>query len=180
MRTDESYEIRVAQSLAELGIPASYGVDRHMPMHVEAMDLVSVGKDIYGRDRQLTPHAAARWTELQAAALGDGVTLQLVSAFRSLEYQREIFERKIAAGQPLELILKVNAPPGYSEHHTGRAVDLTTPGCSPLSQEFEWTAAFDWLVRRGQGFGFTMTYPRDNPFGMTYEPWHWAVQQGGD
>lgn len=177
MRPDESYEARVARSLAELGIPASYGADRHMPLHAEAKDLVSVGMDIYGRDRQLAPQAAARWTELQAAAHRDDVTLLLVSAFRSLEYQRQIFERKIAAGKPLEQILKVNAPPGYSEHHTGRAVDLTTPGCSPLSEEFETTAAFDWLVRHGFRFGFAMTYPRENPFGVAYEPWHWAIQQ---
>ena len=177
MRSDEPYEARVAQILAELGIPASYGVDRHMPLHAEARDLVSVGMDIHGRDRQLTPHAAARWTELQAAAHRDDVTLLLVSAFRSLEYQRRIFERKIAAGQSLEQILKVNAPPGYSEHHTGRAVDLTTPACSPLSEEFEITAAFDWLVRHGGRFGFAMTYPRRNPFGVAYEPWHWAIRE---
>ena len=177
MRTDESYEARVARCLADLGIPASYGVDRHMPLHPEAEDLASVGIDIFGRERQLTPQAAARWTELQAAAHGDDVTLQLVSAFRSLEYQRQVLERKIAAGVSLEEILKVNAPPGYSEHHTGRAVDLTTPGSSPLSEEFETTAAFDWLVRNGRRFGFTMTYPRENPFGFVYEPWHWAIRQ---
>jgi len=148
-----------------------------MPLHPEAEDLASVGIDIFGRERQLTPQAAARWTELQAAAHGDDVTLQLVSAFRSLEYQRQVLERKIAAGVSLEEILKVNAPPGYSEHHTGRAVDLTTPGSSPLSEEFETTAAFDWLVRNGRRFGFTMTYPRENPFGFVYEPWHWAIRQ---
>lgn len=148
-----------------------------MSLHAEAKDLVSVGMDIHGRDRQLTPHAAARWMELQAAAHRDGVTLLLASAFRSLEYQRQMFERKIAAGQFLEQILKVNAPPGFSEHHTGRAVDLTTPGCSPLSAEFETTAAFDWLVRHAHRFGFAMTYPRENPFGMDYEPWHWTIQQ---
>ena len=177
MRTDDSYEARVAQSLVDLGIPASYGVDRHMSLHAEATDLVSVGMDIYGRERQLTPQAASRWAELQAAAHRDGVTLLLVSAFRSLEYQRQIFERKLAAGQSLEQILKVNAPPGYSEHHTGRAVDLTTPGCSPLSEEFETTAAFDWLVRHGRRFDFAMTYPRENPFGVAYEPWHWAIRR---
>jgi zinc D-Ala-D-Ala carboxypeptidase len=177
MRTEEPYETRVAQSLAKLGIPTTYGADRNMPLHAEAKDLVSVGTDIYGRDRQLTPDAAVRWAELQAAARRDEVTLLLVSAFRSLEYQRLIFERKIAAGQPLESILKVNAPPGYSEHHTGRAVDLTTPGCVPLSEEFEMTAAFAWLSRNGHRFGFAMTYPRENPFGIAYEPWHWAVRQ---
>lgn len=175
MRTDDAYEVRVAQTLADLGIPASYGVDRDMPLRAEAGELVSVGRDIYGRDRQLAPHAAVRWTELRSAAHGDGITLLLVSAFRSLQHQRQIFERKLAAGESLERILTVNAPPGYSEHHTGRAVDLTTPGCAPLREEFETTAAFHWLVRHARRFGFAMTYPRENPFGVAYEPWHWAV-----
>ena len=174
-RTDDSYDARVAQILAELGIPAAYGVDRHMPSYAEARDLVSVGMDIYGRDRQLTPHAAGRWTELRVAAHQDGIALLLVSAFRSMEYQRKIFERKIRAGESLEHILKVNAPPGYSEHHTGRAVDLTTPGCPPLAEEFETSAAFAWLVRHAHRLGFAMTYPRENRFGIAYEPWHWAV-----
>ncbi len=175
MRPDEPYDARVARTLADLGIPASYGVDRHMPSYAEANDLVSVGVDIYGRDRQLTPHAAGRWSGLRAAAQQDGVALLLVSAFRSLEYQRQIFERKIRAGEALEGILKVNTPPGYSEHHTGRAVDLATPGCPPLTEEFETTAAFAWLVRHAYRFGFAMTYPRGNRFGIAYEPWHWAV-----
>jgi D-alanyl-D-alanine carboxypeptidase len=177
MRTDDSYAARVARCLAELGIPASFARDRRMPLQVEAIDLVSVGPDVYGRERQLTPEAAARWTDLRVAAQSDGVVLQLVSAFRSLEYQRGIVDRKIAAGETLEQILEVNAPPGYSEHHTGRAVDLTTPGCPPLTEPFEATAAFDWLVRNADRFGFAMTYPRDNPFGIVYEPWHWAVRQ---
>ena len=177
MKTEEPYDARVAQTLAELGIPASYGMDRHMPSYAEAKDLVSVGVDIYGRDRQLTPHAAGRWTGLRATAQQDGVALLLVSAFRSLEYQRQIFERKIRAGEALEGILKVNTPPGYSEHHTGRAVDLATPGCPPLTEEFETTAAFAWLVRHAHRFGFAMTYPRGNRFGIAYEPWHWAVQE---
>jgi len=175
VRPDEPYDARVARTLADLGIPASYGVDRHMPSYAEANDLVSVGVDIYGRDRQLTPHAAGRWSGLRAAAQQDGVALLLVSAFRSLEYQRQIFERKIRAGEALEGILKVNTPPGYSEHHTGRAVDLATPGCPPLTEEFETTAAFAWLVRHAYRFGFAMTYPRGNRFGIAYEPWHWAV-----
>lgn len=166
----------MARFLADLGIPASYGLERSMVLHGEATDLVSVGTDIHGRERQLTPRAAARWMDLKAAAQRDGVTLLLVSAFRSLEYQRGIFERKIAGGQSLEQILQVNAPPGYSEHHTGRAVDLTTPDCPPLSEAFETTAAFDWLMRHASRFDFAMSYPRGNPFGIAYEPWHWSTR----
>lgn len=177
IRTDESYAARVARILAGLGIPASFGADRNLPFFVEATELVPVGADIYGRERQLTPRAAHRWAELQSAARADRIELLLVSAFRSLDYQRQIFERKLAAGEPIEQILRVNAPPGYSEHHTGRAVDLTTPGCQPLEEEFEASPAFGWLVRNAHRFGFAMTYPRDNRFGIAYEPWHWAVHE---
>jgi zinc D-Ala-D-Ala carboxypeptidase len=170
------YEALVAKTLAELGIPRSYGIARGMAVHPEATDLVSVGPDLHGRERHLTPQAAERWMDLRAAALQEGVTLLLVSAFRSLEYQRQIFERKLAAGESLERILKVNVPPGYSEHHTGRAVDLTTPGCPPLVEHFETTEAFAWLARHAERFGFALSYPRDNPFGIAYEPWHWAVK----
>lgn len=147
-----------------------------MPLQVEAKELVSVGNDIYGRERQLTRDAADLWLGMQAAAHRDGVTLLLVSAFRSLAYQKQIFERKLRAGESLEQILKVNAAPGYSEHHTGRAVDLTTPGSPPLDETFETTTAFAWLVRHGQRFGFEMTYPRHNRFGVVYEPWHWIAR----
>lgn len=177
MRRDDSYAARVAQALADLGIPASYGIDRDLTLHAEATDLVSVGPDIHGRERHLAPHAARRWAELRAAAHGDGVGLLLVSAFRSVEYQRRIFERKLGAGEPLERILQVNTPPGYSEHHTGRAVDITTPDCAPLAEEFEATEAFAWLVGHAHRFEFAMTYPRGNRSGMAYEPWHWAVRE---
>ncbi|HEU5180531.1 MAG TPA: M15 family metallopeptidase [Candidatus Polarisedimenticolia bacterium] len=177
MLTGDSYEERVARCLEELRIPSGYAAERHLPLHREATRLVPAGVDIYGRDRQLTPEAASAWSELQETAQRDGITLLLVSAFRGLDYQRQIFERKMAAGVPLEEMLKVNAPPGYSEHHTGRAVDLTTPLCAPLTEEFEATAAFAWLARKAIGFGFSMSYPRDNPFGIAYEPWHWALRE---
>ncbi len=175
MLTGVSYEERVARCLEDLRIPREYPAARGLPLHREAARLVPAGVDIYGRDRQLTPEAASAWSGLQEAAQHDGITLLLVSAFRGLDYQRQIFERKMAAGQPLEEILKVNAPPGFSEHHTGRAVDLTTPLCAPLTEEFEATGAFDWLAREANRFGFAMSYPRDNPFGIAYEPWHWAL-----
>ncbi|HZE89094.1 MAG TPA: M15 family metallopeptidase [Verrucomicrobiae bacterium] len=167
----------MARILAELGIPASYPADNRLRLHEEATDLVQIGADIHGRERQLTPHAAERWASLRAAAGRESIPLLFVSAFRSVDYQRGIFERKIAAGEALERILKVNAPPGYSEHHTGRAVDLTTPGSVPLAEEFESTAAFAWLLRNAERFGFVMTYPRGNTFGMAYEPWHWAARE---
>ena len=116
----------------------------------------------------------AGWKKMQSTAAEDGVVLALVSAYRGVDYQRGIIERKLAAGTGIAAILEVNAAPGYSEHHTGRAVDITTPGEEPLEATFEATAAFRWLRERASGFGFLLSYPPGNPYGIAYEPWHWC------
>jgi D-alanyl-D-alanine carboxypeptidase len=144
----------------------------------EATDLVSIGEDMLGRERFLTPAAAAGWAAMRRAADGDGVQLLLVSAFRSVSYQWAIFAKKLAAGATLDEILQVNMPPGYSEHHSGRAIDLATPGAAPLSEEFETTPAFAWLMENASRWNFSMTYPRGNAEGLIYEPWHWAYLIG--
>jgi len=164
----------ITRTLQELGIPTSYGAERGLPVYEEAEDLVSVGLNVAGREQWLRPAAAAGWHHMRVEAESDGVALLLVSAFRSFEQQREILKRKLAAGQALEHILAVNAPPGYSQHHSGNAVDLATPGCALLSEDFEGTGAFLWLRDHAAPHGFSLTYPRGNPYGIAYEPWHWA------
>lgn len=160
---------------AELGIPDDYTAGGP-PGYDEAGELVEVGPNLVGRMQRLTPLAAARWQDMVRAAAADGVTLLLVSGFRSVDYQARLIRKKINAGQRIEEILTVNAAPGHSEHHTGQAVDIATPGSRPLTEEFEATEAFGWLGRNAENFGFSMTYPRNNPFGVVYEPWHWSIK----
>jgi D-alanyl-D-alanine carboxypeptidase len=117
---------------------------------------------------------------MQAAASAEGVRLDIVSAFRSIDRQAKIVGRKLAAGEAIDQVLTVCAPPGFSEHHTGRAIDLTTPGSPRLEAEFEHTEAFAWLRRRACEFGFHLSYPRGNPQGYAYEPWHWCFRDGTD
>ncbi len=159
----------------ELGIPANYGGERKLPHYEEATELIEVGPNLVGRTQQLTPQAAANWQEMVEKAAGIGVRLLIVSGFRSYEYQAELIRKKISAGQAIDDILKVNAAPGYSQHHSGSAVDIATPGSRPLTEEFETSDAFEWLTEYAAEYGFTMTYPRDNLYGFIYEPWHWAL-----
>jgi D-alanyl-D-alanine carboxypeptidase len=158
----------------ELGIPADYGLDGQKPFYEEAGELVDVGPNLVGRMQRLTPGAAASWQKMLTAARDDGVTLMIVSGFRDFEYQASLIRKKINAGQTLGEILEVNAAPGHSEHHTGRAVDIASPGSRPLTEDFETSEAFAWLVKNAADYGFSMSYPRDNPQGFIYEPWHWA------
>jgi D-alanyl-D-alanine carboxypeptidase len=160
----------------ELGIPTNYGRSTGLPIFREAGELVEVGPNLVGRMQRLTPGAARQWHAMVETAAHIGIQLLIVSGFRSVEYQAGLIRSKIAAGQVIDDILKVNAAPGYSEHHTGRAIDIATPGSRPLTEEFESTDAYNWLESRAVEFGFLMSFPRDNPCGIAYEPWHWSIK----
>jgi len=148
-----------------------------MPLQVEEIDLCSAGPDVFGREQRMTPTTFSCWKEMQSAAGKEDVQLLLVSAFRSLDYQCELIRGKLDGGQQLEDILRVNAAPGFSEHHTGCALDLTTVDVEPLTEEFEFSKAFVWLQNRAAEFDFHLSFPRDNPFDIIYEPWHWACRK---
>jgi D-alanyl-D-alanine carboxypeptidase len=170
MLTKQQRELHI-----ELGIPRDYGSNGRPPYFAEAQELVDVGPNLIGRMQRLTPTAAARWAEMVATARADGVTLLIVSGFRSFDYQAGLIRQKLEAGQSIETVLRVNAAPGFSQHHSGTAVDIATPGSRPLTEEFEHSRAFRWLTDNAADHGFVMTYPRDNPFGFIYEPWHWGL-----
>jgi D-alanyl-D-alanine carboxypeptidase len=161
----------------ELGIPDSYGQDTGLPSFAEPAELVEVGPNLVGRMQRLAPEAADRWQRMVLAAEQVGIQLLIVSGFRGIDYQAGLIRKKIEAGQIIDDILRVNTAPGHSEHHSGLAVDIATPGSRPLTEEFEETDAFRWLESRAIEFGFSMTYPRDNPWGISYEPWHWSLKE---
>lgn len=169
------YEELILQTLRELGLSESLAKTRKQPAQLECdgANLVSIGLDLLGREQRLERRTAERWVAMQAAAEREHVIIGVVSAFRSFDYQRGIIARKLAAGQSVEQILAVSALPGFSEHHSGRAVDVGTPGCPHLTEEFEQTAAFSWLTRHAADYGFQLSYPRENPRGIVFEPWHW-------
>jgi zinc D-Ala-D-Ala carboxypeptidase len=172
--------MRVESILDSLGISVETLAARSLVPFPEAAELVVAEVGEKGREHLLVPAAARAWGSLRQAALADGVGISIVSAFRSVERQAEIVRAKLARGLSIDEILRVSAPPGYSEHHTGRAVDVTTDGVRPLELEFEHTEAFAWLSRHAGRFGFCMSYPRQNRYGYLYEPWHWCWLQEGN
>lgn len=140
----------------------------------DANELGVAQVDSDGRVHELVPTACAAWDEMKRAALEAGIDLILISAFRSTARQAEIVRAKHLAGLGNDEIFSVSAPPGFSEHHTGRAIDIFSPGDPVLEESFEESSAFFWLKVNAPKFGFTMTYPRGNPYGFSYEPWHWC------
>ena len=131
------------------------------------------GRDRYGRRQWLHPAALRAFRRMQAAAADASVDFDLISAWRSHRYQAAMLRRKLRRGLPWATILSVSAPPGYSEHHTGCAVDIASREGDPLEESFEQTPAYEWLSTHATAFGFRMSSPRDNAEGYAYEPWHW-------
>ncbi len=150
--------------------------ERRMPRQGEAQDLVTVGPDALGRECQLSPDAARAWRAMRSAAEKARIRLLLISGFRSRDRQEAIVSEKLQAGWSMEEILQSVAYPGHSEHHTGRAIDLGSPDCAHLTEEFEGTREFGWLRDHAHEYGFRLSYPRSNPHGVAYEPWHWKWQ----
>lgn len=164
---------KLLHRLHALGLDESYGERTGLGLVSEPASLALAGFDRYRRPLWLTAGAARAWDAMRRAACRDGVVLDAISGYRSHDYQLGIFERKLTRGQTVQQILGVNAAPGYSEHHSGNALDIGTPGEPPAEESFEKTDAFAWLTKNAGNFGFRMSYPHDNPYGIVYEPWHW-------
>lgn len=125
---------------------------------------------------QLRSSAAKQFKAMVAAAKADGVRLVPISGFRSTNEQEHLFfDVKAQRGQQTTQRASVSAPPGYSEHHTGYAVDIgdATVAATNLSTTFENTKAFKWLEQNAARYSFELSFPQDNSQGVSYEPWHW-------
>ena len=167
---------RLRQLHDALGIDPDYPQRCAMPLCPEPQELADSGPDMFDRPQRLTPEALAAWRRMQSLAAASGIELLLVSAFRSWQYQHDLIARKLEKGQQINDILLVNAAPGFSEHHSGRAIDIATPGCEVLTEAFENTPAYQWLEQNAADFGFHLSFPRDNDLGIAYEPWHWCFR----
>lgn len=125
---------------------------------------------------QLQRSAAEAFSQMQGDARAAGIELVPLSGYRSIEDQKHLFfEVKRTRNQTAAQRANVSAPPGYSEHHTGYAIDIgdaAAPSAN-LNEDFEQTKAFEWLQANAAKHSFELSFPRDNPQGITYEPWHW-------
>ncbi len=173
-RDNPPTETSIEEIHAILGIDPALLAARGLRACAEAVSLAEVGPNILGQPQQLAPEAAAAWQSMRDTASTVDVQLLLVSGFRSVAEQLRMIVRRLQHNEALDAVLATLAPPGYSEHHTGCAVDIATPGARPLTSEFAVTPAFDWLNQHAGNFGFRLTYGSGNPYGFDHEPWHWC------
>ncbi|MBL1208551.1 D-alanyl-D-alanine carboxypeptidase family protein [Geminocystis sp. GBBB08] len=125
---------------------------------------------------KLRQKAADKFLQMQRDARTQGVILTPISGFRSVKDQEYLFFKvKEQRKQVTSKRAEVSAPPGYSEHHTGYALDIgdgNVPATN-LNTNFENTAAYKWLKENAPQYSFELSFPQDNLQGISYEPWHW-------
>lgn len=141
----------------------------------QMMVIASYGTGKYQRFESLHPKAAKALMRMIYAARDEGVWIVPVSGFRTLERQEKLFQRQIERFGSEKKAAEVSAPPGYSEHHTGFAIDLTD-GKFPnkdITKDFQKTKAYNWLTENAKRFDYELSFPHNNPQDISYEPWHW-------
>ncbi len=116
--------------------------------------------------------------KMRQDAKNDGILLVFLSGYRSINLQREIFySLKSKRNQVAAERARVSAPPGYSEHSTGFAIDIgdfNNPK-TDFDVEFENTDAFMWLKNNAAKYHFKLSFNKNNQ-NVDYEPWHWRYE----
>ena len=116
--------------------------------------------------------------KMREEAKKDGIYLVFLSGYRSINLQNDIFySLKSFRNQEAAERARVSAPPGYSEHSTGFAIDIgdATQRETDFETDFENTEAFRWLIKNAAKFHFKLSFKKDNKY-IDYEPWHWRYE----
>ena len=136
-----------------------------LPKGYEPADLVS----LFNSDYKLRKLAAQHFEALINVAKIDGHHIEPYSAYRSYERQAYLYHNYVLHDGP-DLADKYSARPGYSEHQTGLAVDITSVGnVNELTLK-----DLNWISKNAHRFGFIIRYPKDKIHitGYMHEPWH--------
>ena len=127
-----------------------------------------------GMSQTMREDAATALEEMFAAAKEEGITLSIVSGYRSYSKQATIYARKKKNTGSAKKADELVARPGASEHQLGLAMDLARKGSSQLNSSFAKTKEGQWVWENCARFGFIVRYLEGSEeiTGYSYEPWH--------
>ena len=146
----------------ERRLPADF-----VPEGLEGLD--GSGLSLSRKGHSLRRPAFEALLAMDAAARAKGVVLLVGSTYRSFAYQKEVFDRSVAAEGLAETERSV-APPGASQHQLGTALDF-----APIDEAFASTQASRWLAANASRFGFSLSFPEGLEAETGYKPesWHY-------
>ena len=121
---------------------------------------------------RLVDYAANAFEEMCSAASKEGLTIVSMSAYRSYDYQVNLYNRYVRMDGE-EKADSYSGRPGHSEHQTGLATDVYNK--KENYTNFERTKEFDWMQEHAHEYGFILRFPKDkeNETGYVYESWHY-------
>ncbi len=137
------------------------------------------------RDYFMDERMADYMIDMIADAKDDGINLDVISAYRTIEYQQDNFDRSVqnridTKGMSYEEAyadtLKEVAIPGCSEHNAALAADIMSDEYNSLDDDgFKNTKAYAWLQENAADYGFILSFPegKEDITGIIYEPWHY-------
>jgi D-alanyl-D-alanine carboxypeptidase len=135
-------------------------------------DLAELTGGAYAVNRRgllLRTAAVEALEEMAAAARTEGITLLASSAYRSYDYQVEVYNRNVReSGQ--ETADRESARPGHSQHQLGLVVDFGS-----IDDSFAGTAAGRWMAKNSGRFGWSLSFPQgyEALTGYRWESWHY-------
>ena len=143
-----------------------------LPAGFKQYNLVNMNREYTANDGKqylLAGVAYEKYVQMSDAAKADGLSMKVISAYRTEDYQRNLYNNKVRTTGKINAD-NYSARPGHSEHQTGLAVDI-----SSTKGTFEYTAEFKWLQKHAHEYGFILRYPKGKEWitGYSYEPWHY-------
>lgn len=139
-------------------------------------DLTSLRQAGFGDDRLIRTVVVPDLRALREAAAGDGIELEIQSAYRSFAYQEATFAAWVEQ-DGYQAALASSARAGHSEHQLGTTLDFRSLGGPAPWDLPDWASTPEgaWMVANAWRFGFVMSYPRGarERSCYAYEPWHW-------
>jgi LAS superfamily LD-carboxypeptidase LdcB len=155
-------------------LPANFVIHQWV-MEGSRLKMSPISVSVDGRTMHLArPETVQAYNRMAKDALMQNVHLKIIWAYRSAAIQTEQFQLA-QKKHGMRSAIRWLAPPGYSEHHTGWALDIGDEKDEKADDNplFERTAAFRWLKANAKKYGFEMSFPPKNWQGVGYEPWHW-------
>ena len=142
----------------------------HLPDNYEPKDLVTLPDDYNkGTNNKMRKEAAEAFMKMADAALLENIILKNASAYRSYEYQVNLYDSYVNKDGKKNADI-YSARPGYSEHQTGLCSDINT-----IDSSFHGTDEANWLLKNSYKYGFIIRFPKNKEkiTGYKYEPWHY-------
>lgn len=170
--SEEEIKINLGSNLPDYVSTTANGYTIERVSGITYVDGVMIANKTYTLPRDydpgIQPDAYDAFWEMQSAAEADGISLYIVSGYRSYYDQDAIYARYVDS-DGRDAADTYSSRPGHSDHQTGYTFDFNS-----LEQSFEDTPEGIWLAENCARFGFIIRYPKgkDAYTGYMFEPWH--------